>query len=246
MVPFTPRLIPTILPNLAHHVASIQSAAQQTNQNLFEVIQNLPPPQSPAPTMVASSASSTRALPTSPLPPAPETPATIRTSVREAPPADIMSLSDAMRIATDTDRTPAGGRKSRASTISGEAGGDVTLSDATRGQSPSPAGAGVPGTVSNLASLWQSQPQLSSPTGSQQPQLQPLQPQPVEPAVSMAVPEEPDPFDYQATVTGLTVQFLSEYEETRVAALKWLIMLHSKAPRKAGISPSLRPHQCVN
>lgn len=43
---------------------------------------------------------------------------------------------------------------------------------------------------------------------------------------------EPDPFDYQATVNALTVQFLSELDDTRVAALKWLIMLHQKAPRK--------------
>lgn len=45
--------------------------------------------------------------------------------------------------------------------------------------------------------------------------------------------QERDPFDYQATVNALTIQFLSEHEETRVAALKWLIMLHQKAPRKA-------------
>jgi vacuole morphology and inheritance protein 14 len=45
-------------------------------------------------------------------------------------------------------------------------------------------------------------------------------------------PEEADLFDYQATVNGLTIQFLSEFEETRVAALKWLIMLHQKAPKK--------------
>jgi len=44
--------------------------------------------------------------------------------------------------------------------------------------------------------------------------------------------EEGDPFDYQATVNELTIQFLSEFEETRVAALKWLIMLHQKAPKK--------------
>ncbi|KAF9077068.1 vacuolar protein 14 C-terminal Fig4p binding-domain-containing protein [Rhodocollybia butyracea] len=47
-----------------------------------------------------------------------------------------------------------------------------------------------------------------------------------------SVSEEPDIFDYQATVNELTVQFLSEFEETRVAALKWLIMLHQKAPKK--------------
>lgn len=44
--------------------------------------------------------------------------------------------------------------------------------------------------------------------------------------------QEKDNFDYQATVQALTIQFLSEHEETRVAALKWLIMLHQKAPKK--------------
>jgi vacuole morphology and inheritance protein 14 len=47
--------------------------------------------------------------------------------------------------------------------------------------------------------------------------------------------EELDPFDYQKTVNELTVQFLSEFEETRVAALKWLIMLHQKAPKKVRV-----------
>lgn len=51
------------------------------------------------------------------------------------------------------------------------------------------------------------------------------------------VTEEGDPFDYQLTVNELTVQFLSEWEETRVTTLKWLIMLHQKAPRKVNIVP---------
>ena len=42
----------------------------------------------------------------------------------------------------------------------------------------------------------------------------------------------PEQIDYQGTVNALTIQFLSEHEETRVAALKWLIMLHQKAPKK--------------
>ena len=41
-----------------------------------------------------------------------------------------------------------------------------------------------------------------------------------------------DKFDYQATVNALTLQFLNENEETRVAALQWLSMLHQKAPKK--------------
>ncbi|TGZ85598.1 ARM repeat-containing protein [Ascodesmis nigricans] len=38
--------------------------------------------------------------------------------------------------------------------------------------------------------------------------------------------------DYAATVNALTLQFLNEHEQTRVAALEWLLMLHRKAPRK--------------
>ena len=41
-----------------------------------------------------------------------------------------------------------------------------------------------------------------------------------------------EPFDYYATVNSLTLQFLNEHEETRAAALDWLIMLHKKAPNK--------------
>jgi len=38
--------------------------------------------------------------------------------------------------------------------------------------------------------------------------------------------------DYEAAVNSLTLQFLNEHEQTRVAALAWLIMLHRKSPRK--------------
>lgn len=41
-----------------------------------------------------------------------------------------------------------------------------------------------------------------------------------------------DPFDYQATVANLRLQFLNQNEETRVASLDWLLMLHKKAPNK--------------
>ncbi|KAF7722117.1 hypothetical protein EC973_003697 [Apophysomyces ossiformis] len=40
------------------------------------------------------------------------------------------------------------------------------------------------------------------------------------------------PFDYQATVATLRLQFLNDHEETRVASLKWLLMLHRKVPNK--------------
>lgn len=42
----------------------------------------------------------------------------------------------------------------------------------------------------------------------------------------------PKSLDYEAAVNALTTQFLNEHEATRVAALSWLIMLQSKAPRQ--------------
>ncbi len=45
-------------------------------------------------------------------------------------------------------------------------------------------------------------------------------------------PQPPADMDYAAAVNALTLQFLNENEETRVAALNWLIMLHRKAPKK--------------
>lgn len=41
-----------------------------------------------------------------------------------------------------------------------------------------------------------------------------------------------DKLDYSATVNALTLHFLDEKEETRVAALDWLIMLHRKVPKR--------------
>ena len=45
-------------------------------------------------------------------------------------------------------------------------------------------------------------------------------------------PQPVSDLDYAAAVNALTLQFLNEYEATRVAALTWLIMLHRKAPKK--------------
>jgi hypothetical protein len=49
---------------------------------------------------------------------------------------------------------------------------------------------------------------------------------------SVSTPMPPTDLDYAAAVSSLTLQFLNESENTRVAALAWLIMLHRKAPRK--------------
>lgn len=50
--------------------------------------------------------------------------------------------------------------------------------------------------------------------------------------MSLSTGEDSLKLDYAATVNSLTLHFLNEKEETRVAALDWLIMLHRRVPRK--------------
>ncbi|KDQ64426.1 hypothetical protein JAAARDRAFT_225710 [Jaapia argillacea MUCL 33604] len=205
IVPFTPRLIPAILPNIADHVPMIQSAAVRTNKLLLSVIQSLP---SPAETPVASAPSRPplNERPSSSRGPAASSPTPMPTS---PPPSRQPTLGKDSSISeTATPEPEVSGPplpppdrmtpKSRANTIISDIPAPVIQSssqvDQTRAYSPTSA--------------------ISVPFASQ------------------TIPEEPDPFDYQATVNALTIQFLSEHEETRVAALKWLIMLHQKAPKK--------------
>lgn len=59
------------------------------------------------------------------------------------------------------------------------------------------------------------------------------QPQSHSPVLTGVEPElDEDPFDVRETVNMLTLQFLSDHPETRIAALEWLLMLHLKAPTK--------------
>lgn len=52
--------------------------------------------------------------------------------------------------------------------------------------------------------------------------------------------------DYEGCVNALTLQFLNEHVDTRVAALGWLIMLHHKAPRKVCIAYVLIKDAFIN
>ncbi|TFY64489.1 hypothetical protein EVJ58_g2597 [Rhodofomes roseus] len=193
MVPFTPRLIFVILPNLSHHVPMIQSAALRTNKALLNVIQSLPPPvDAPARQGTDKSSSSASQV-------APGSPTPVATTL--AP--------------------------SRQSTASKDG---VAARDLTSPEAVSPPETGDSGSVTlATAEAVQSGAQTSRPASPisaiSMPQVQ------TSPEASL-LQEKSDQFDYQATVNALTIQFLSEHEDTRVAALKWLIMLHQKAPKK--------------
>ncbi|KAF8213897.1 ARM repeat-containing protein [Mycena galopus ATCC 62051] len=196
MVPFTPRLIPAILPNLAHHVTMIQSAAIQTNKLLLNVIQALPSPAEPPARPVPPSR-----LPGSPTP----TSTTSRQSTTGKEPSRDVSSPETV---PDSPSAPAAQPLSRSRTNISALDPNLTPRPSEMGPPPLPGGS-TSRPQSPMSFNSQSQTAFTSP------------------------PEEAtDLFDYQATVNELTIQFLSEFEETRVAALKWLIMLHQKAPKK--------------
>ncbi|KAJ7228314.1 vacuolar protein 14 C-terminal Fig4p binding-domain-containing protein [Mycena pura] len=200
MVPFTPRLVPAILPNLAHHVAMIQSAALQTNKLLFNVIQALPSPAEPP------SRSSAPRLPGSPTP----TASTSRqsTSGKESS-RDVSSPEPVVDPSSPTTSAPQPSSRARTSIGALDPNSTPRLTDMAPPPPP-----GVPSRPHSPMSF-------NSQIGQNSINIPYTSP-----------PEEADLFDYQATVNELTIQFLSEFEETRVAALKWLIMLHQKAPKK--------------
>lgn len=207
LVPFTPRLIGAILPNLAHHVPMIQSMALRTNKALSHVIQALPSPEEASAMSVTekSSSASFRAA-TSPTlsgtSPIPSRQATVTAPIKDTAILNRDVSAESLPEAAIT-------QKSRSNTIVAElprtiaaldVSSHVPINDPLRSQSPTSLASGLNGLAQLVPSA------------------------------------DDDPFDYAATVNALTIQFLSEHEETRVAALKWLIMLHQKAPKRVSLS----------
>lgn len=231
MLPFTPRLLLVILPNLAHHVPMIVTAARKTDSLLFRLIESVPSPSpmslpgsvdkasiasgktsiaSPGPTQTftlqATSPPPTSGGTTSPIPPRQST---LASSLIDGPP-DVTASP-----ASDRTIQPSNRQRSVTSSI-----GDMAHSDLD-GNSPK-----------------QSRSQSPTPTAASNSAAAPLQMSGSEPdkqgnALSQSpIQTDSDPFDYRDAVNNLTIQFLSEHEETRIDALTWLIMLHEKVPRK--------------
>ncbi|KAG9048287.1 hypothetical protein FS837_000350 [Tulasnella sp. UAMH 9824] len=231
MVPFTPRLIPAILPNLAHHVPAMKSAAIETNASLFSLIQSLPAPSSqvfsapsslasgpigPGPGISASTSNPLRAIPGSP------TLGPTRQMSRDLPSSGA-SISSREDLPAMLDTGPVGNTLKTRMFINAAASTDGAASAVTAVNGVSPT---IPGQFDPPGHS-----RASSPTLEGRPGVATNQPSDPPPA-SPTPMEDLDPFDYPSTVNALTFQFLSEHEETRVAALKWLLMLHQKAPRK--------------
>ncbi|GAA5931252.1 hypothetical protein JCM10213_000255 [Rhodosporidiobolus nylandii] len=207
LVPYAPRLIPVILSALAHPTLHIQQAAAETNDFLFSVVQALP---------VDSGAHSALSPPSTAelSPPQPALPAA-------SPPSSIPFPSSS----TATPR-PGHDRHKPGSDAS------TSLSQLHHQSSVST----LPSIASTTASTSFASPLHDDPhahshqhgasEGERRGQLA------YPPDLRDEHEADGARFQYGATVNELTLQFLSENEETRVAALEWLLMLHQKAPRK--------------
>ena len=188
----------------------IQSSAIRTNKLLLSVIQSLPSPSEP--------------------------PSRQSTLPSERPSPAVTRASPASPSLVSASPPPS--RQTTQVSTSRESGSVESLTDSTA--SPTPSNLAMQKRASLQAHVETNQaPRLPISLDYQLPVRSPT-PRPPSPqssgsAVAPAPAERDfttDAFDYQATVNALTIQFLSEHEETRVAALKWLIMLHQKAPKK--------------
>ncbi|TXT15887.1 hypothetical protein VHUM_00390 [Vanrija humicola] len=223
---YTPRIVSAVLPNLASPNRHIKAAASETNRRLTAVIQALPP------------------LQVTPVPPAAAPPA--------APPAAGNSIGQggSTLISTAGSSPQAGPKKDvlaespdRLSALTAvdplDSGGVPGAMLKIKAPPPVPASEPVtPATGEFPSSVKTVRTRPQSPVGqSQAPQLISMQLQQAPPATTLLSPAhetflEDDPFDVHETVNMLTLQFLSDHPETRIAALEWLLMLHLKAPTK--------------
>ena len=221
MVPFVPRLILAILPNLAHDVPMIQSVAVSTNKLLLNVVQSLPSPSqlTPDPSIVQGSGADGRTNPVapSPTPTADSVPTRRSTKDQTNPPSRDINSPELIQESTSGQ-----GQKSKGpgATPTQKDIDNVTSNLKQQGGSNLPVLTSRPESPVSMRSGG-----IALPIGQSQQQTATTVTQ------GSPITERPFQLDYPATVNALTIQFLSEHEETRVAALRWLIMLHQKSPK---------------
>ncbi|WVR06414.1 hypothetical protein IAU60_003445 [Kwoniella sp. DSM 27419] len=242
VVAFTPQIVPAILPNLASSHRHIKLAAHETNSSLYRVIQSLPlQVQQSVPSTATSNVTASSNLP--------------QTTASVPPPTTSLGVSPSSSL-TATGTSPGPIKKDFAMSEANENKGTSNtqpVNDPLDVTAPTKAiTSGITQTLStgNLQSH-KSRSSTSVPIASE-----PVTPSTMEFPASVksikARPESPqthiqgqgplsptmeggedvDPFDVRETVNVLTLQFLSDHAETRIAALEWLLMLHLKAPNK--------------
>ncbi|CAH7682821.1 vacuolar protein 14 C-terminal Fig4p binding-domain-containing protein, partial [Phakopsora pachyrhizi] len=203
MIPFTPRLIPIILRCLSHDRPYIKQVAIEANYDLFTAIEHLPTP--PPPLVVPQPSPSLPLLPSSP--------------------------SIPQNAATGSPMTQPEPEKRRQSRQFGPQGPSLIekakakIAKAERASAVQAKGP-LSWAPTRFRKLGAPNERIAEPLNHQGPPT----PTTVKPPDEAQLP--PDPLDYPLTVNSLTLQFIDQHEETRLAALKWLMMLHNKVPHK--------------
>nr|XP_018262242.1 vacuole morphology and inheritance protein 14 [Kwoniella dejecticola CBS 10117]OBR84400.1 vacuole morphology and inheritance protein 14 [Kwoniella dejecticola CBS 10117] len=246
VVAFTPRIVPAILPNLASPHRHIKPAAHETNGSLYRVIQSLPLQVQPTPSLSSNAAlppttggsvpppiSSVAGSPPSGMALSGTSPNPIKKDFAIIEPPDSAKSSSQVPVNDPLDVAAPSKQGSSSSGITQTLSATNLQSHAQLGVGKSKILASEPVTpaqtefpVSTKSKITptnrpDSPPTHSHTTGSQGP---------LSPTVEQG--EDVDPFDVRETVNVLTLQFLSDHAETRIAALEWLLMLHLKAPNK--------------
>ncbi|WRT67889.1 uncharacterized protein IL334_004863 [Kwoniella shivajii] len=250
VVAFTPRIVPAILPNLASPHRHIKLAAHETNGSLYRVIQSLPLQVQPTPQFASTATalppntsgsvpppiSSTAGSPPSTLALSGTSPNPIKKDFALTEPPDSAKsalVSSNAPVNDPLDVTAPSTTKTTASGITQTLSATNLQSHKLKQPSGSIAIASEPVTPSTgefpSSIKSKSQRPESPPSASHNSVL--TSQAPLSPTLEQGV-DDVDPFDVRETVNVLTLQFLSDHAETRIAALEWLLMLHLKAPNK--------------
>ncbi|EIW73485.1 hypothetical protein TREMEDRAFT_25835 [Tremella mesenterica DSM 1558] len=222
----TPKIIPAIFPNLASQHRTIKLAAHEINGCLYRVIQTLPlqvPEMSPPTASTVAHPQTSISLPS----------AIALSSLAGSPPIASNAInSSPAQIRKDGVEPPVINDPLEAT------------SPASRPGPSQPSSAG-PAITSIKSKTSQAVP-IPEPVTPNNPEFPPIRGRsrpgsPVNHSTTAQVgtPMTPveeivdyDPFSVRETVDVLTLQFVSDHAETRIAALEWLLMLHLKAPTK--------------
>lgn len=231
VVAFTPKIVSAILPNLASTNRHIKAAAAETNRQLLSVIQSLPlqvnpPTQRQQQAVTVGNPGGSQLVATT----------SGGTTAGTSPPKAGAPIDSPDKLSgTSTDPL----ESSSQNKLDVKLKSPVPLSEpstpAVTDQSLPPGKIARTRPHSPVPPPADKQSQQSQ---QQQQQLvqNPLQQQQQQPPTQVTSPPDAfvddDPFDVRETVNMLTLQFLSDHPETRIAALEWLLMLHLKAPTK--------------
>ncbi|GAA5924143.1 Vac14p [Sporobolomyces koalae] len=212
VIPFAPKIIPIILKGLGHHVPAIQAIARTTNDLFYSIVYALPDPEphKPAaqPTQAQAPLAANSNLRKDTSPTLAQLPRD-RNLTSSPPPSSIPFPSATPGFTPRHDRNKPGSDASIGLQPISQQPSTVSLA---RFNEPPSLDTGADSVVDDS---------FRGLTGDE----------------SSLLDEFDVKFEYAATVNEVTFALVSENEETQVAALQWLLMLHQKAPRKI-ISPS--------